>query len=82
MEVGKNTDDNTKEAKYNSIESWKEIIDAKTYTQGSFASNHFFYFLTYNDATDFKSGYSDKYVDFSSKEIYQNCINTMNSYYK
>ena len=72
-----NTDENNYEAKYNCIGSWKEIITSKNYTQGSFASNHFFYFLTYNDATDFKSGYSDKYVDFSSKEIYQNCINTM-----
>ena len=72
-----NTDDNTKEAKYNSIGSWKEIIDSKSYTQGSFASNHYFYFLTYNNASDFKSGYSNTYVDFSSKTIYENCINSM-----
>ena len=69
-----NNDDNTRFPNYNSISSWNNLMAMKNYTQGSFMSNHYFYFFTYNNVTDFSSGYSNTYVDFSSEEIYKSSV--------
>ena len=72
-----NNDDNTRFPNYNEFGSWKLVAAIKGNTQGSFDSNHKFYFLTYNDATDFSCGYSDSYVNFESKTNYQSSIQDM-----
>ena len=55
----------------------KWLVSAKNYVKGSFDSNHKFYYLNYNSISDFESGYSTGYVDFSSKEIYINACNNI-----
>ena len=48
-------------------DKYKSLIDAKAYSQGYFnnATNHF-YFITYNNISDFSSGYSTVTVDGSN----------------
>ena len=48
------------------------IFKAKNNTQGSFDSQKNYYYFTYNNASDFKGGYSSTSVDFSSKSNYEN----------
>ena len=74
-----NNDDNTRHPNHNSLGNRKYLIDNKAYTEGSFDSNYYFYFLTYNDISDFTSGYSDEYVHFDSKVIYESCVQSMTS---
>ena len=50
---------------------------AKGSMRGSFDSNHNFYFIKFNNVSDFESGYSTSYVDFSSKDSYIRAINNM-----
>jgi hypothetical protein len=52
-----------------------DIIQSKDHTQASIGSDHKFYYLTYNDASDFKSGYSESYINFNDKNSYQNSCN-------
>jgi len=51
------------------------LVLGKTYSRATFDNNHKFYFLTYNSATDFTSGYSESYVDFSDKAPYISSVN-------
>jgi len=39
------------------------ITEAKAYTQGSIDSNYNYYYFTYNNVSDFASGYSNSYID-------------------
>ena len=39
------------------------ITAAKSYTQGSIDTNYNFYYFTYNNVSDFTSGYSNSYID-------------------
>ena len=50
--------------------SVNDINTAKQYTQAYFDNNHYFYYFTYNDASDFESGYSTNYINFSSDTVY------------
>ena len=45
-----------------------DINAAKSKTQVRINSDYYFYYFTYNDASDFESGYSTNYIDFSSKD--------------
>ena len=53
----------------------KGLILGKRCSRATFDSNHKFYFLTYNSASDFTSGYSKSYVNFSNKTIYMYSVN-------
>ena len=55
----------------------KFLNHARTYSQASFDNNHIFYYFTYNNFSDFISGYSNSYVDFSSREIYRSSIDSI-----
>ena len=61
---------------WNSLGS-KSLNYPKTFIQASFDINHFFYYFTYNNVSDFISGYSNSYVDFSSKDAYISNVNSM-----
>ena len=50
----------------NQIQGSTTIIKAKKDTQGSFDSNYNYYYFTYNNVSDFASGYSNTYVDISN----------------
>jgi hypothetical protein len=65
-----------KKVSKNTIAS-KELVSAKSYMRGSFDGNHKFYFINFNSVSDFQSGYSNSYVDFSSKKNYENAVNGM-----
>ena len=56
---------------------YKIINLAKSHTQAYFNKNHKFFFFSYNDVTDFESGYSNSYVDFSGKDQYLNSIKNL-----
>ena len=53
----------------------KTLVLGKKYSNATFDDNHKFYFFTYNSATDFTSGYSKSFVDFSDKCPYENSVN-------
>ena len=59
------------------VQTYKIMYNAKKNTQAYFNENHKFYFFTYNDATDFESGFSNSYVNFNSKNEYENSIREM-----
>ena len=48
-----------------------KINAAKSKTQVCINSNFYFYYFTYNDASDFESGYSTHNIDFSNKDNFQ-----------
>ena len=56
---------------------YKIINLAKSHTQAYFNKNHKFFFFSYNDVTDFESGYSNSYVDFSGNDQYLNSIKNL-----
>ena len=58
--------------------SSKNFNQAKTYTQAYYDNNFYFYYFTFNDASDFESGYSKSYIDFSSENDYKNSVNNLN----
>ena len=39
------------------------ITEAKTYTQGSIDTNYNYYYFTYNNVSDFTSGYSNSFIN-------------------
>ena len=43
----------------NTIQGSKTLIKAKSYTQGSITDDYYFYYFTYNNISDFSSGYSN-----------------------
>ena len=50
-----------------SVDNYKDLLTAKKYTQASFHVYHFindFYYFTYNNISDFESGYSTKSIAF------------------
>ena len=49
----------------NQIQGSTTIIKAKADTQGSIDSNYYFYYFTYNNVSDFSSGYSNRHLDIS-----------------
>jgi hypothetical protein len=55
----------------------KWFLSAKSNIRGSFDSNHKFYFINFNGVSDFQSGYSNSYVDFSTKKKYEDAVNGM-----
>ena len=61
---------------WNSLGS-KSLNYPKTFIQASFDSNHIFYYFTYNNVSDFISGYSNSYFDFSSRETYRSSIDSI-----
>ena len=56
---------------------YNSISKGKLYTKASINSNNSFYYFTYNNISDFTSGYSDSYIDFSNKNNYMNSIISM-----
>ena len=54
------------------------LIEAKAYTQGSIDSNYYFYYFTYNNVSDFSSGYSNHYMDLSQRS-YANSFSATNN---
>ena len=50
----------------NQIQGITTIIKAKTDTQGSIDSDNYFYYFTYNNVSDFSSGYSNAKIDINS----------------
>ena len=62
----------------NTIASCTEIMVLKNFTQATYDNNHYFYYLAYNNVTDFESGYSKNYIDFSNKDNYQSASNNLN----
>ena len=49
--------------RYYEDNGYTDLIEAKKYGQGYFDSNYQYYFFTYNNASDFSSGYSNTNVD-------------------
>ena len=47
----------------NEVQGFTILIQAKADTQGSIDDNYNFYYFTYNNASDFSSGYSTTYLD-------------------
>ena len=62
----------------NCIESWVKLAPAKNFISATFDSSHKFYYLSCSDASDCQSGYSQNYVNFSSKEQYQSACRNIN----
>ena len=55
------------------------LIEAKTYSKGCFKNNtNDFFYITYNDISDFSSGYSTKTV--SGEAYYDNNVEVANNY--
>ena len=61
----------------NTIASVTEMILAKIHMEGSFDNNHHFRYLAYNNVSDFESGYSENYIDFSSESNYKTACNSL-----
>ena len=53
------------------------FIQSKSYFRACFDSSHYFYYFTYNNIFDFISGYSNSYIDFSSKENFISSTNNI-----
>ena len=62
----------------NCIESWVKLAPAKNFISATFDSSHKFYYLSCSNASDCQSGYSQNYVNFSSKEQYQSACRNIN----
>ena len=54
--------ENDNEIHTNIIQGSTTIIKAKADTQGSIDSNYYFYYFTYNNVSDFSSGYSNNKI--------------------
>ena len=52
----------------------KIIITAKNKVQGYFNSDKYFFYFTYNDASDFESGYSTNAISFNNDNDYKNSV--------
>ena len=52
----------------------KEINTAKNKVQGYFNSDKYFFYFTYNDVSDFESGYSTKPISFNNDNDYKNSV--------
>ena len=57
--------------------SCKDLNKAKAKTQACFNNDHYFFYFTYNDASDFESGYSTSYISFSSDSEYESSVNNI-----
>ena len=62
----------------NQVQGSTTLIEAKAYTQGSIDSNYYFYYFTYNNVSDFSSGYSNHYMDLSQGS-YPNSFSATNN---
>ena len=54
------------------------LIKAKAYTQSSIDSTYYFYYFTYNNVSDFSSGYSDNPI-ITSQDSYVNSVSITNN---
>ena len=72
-----NNDEN--EMHSNQIEGRTKIITAKSETRGSIDTNYYFYYFTYNNVTDFSSGFSNTYLDLSNSKYADSFSITKNS---
>ena len=57
--------------------SEKDITSAKNKVQAYFTSDKYFYYFTYNDATDFESGYSTSAINFNSDYEFESSVNNI-----
>ena len=57
--------------------SSKDLNKAKAKTQACFNNDRYLFYFTYNDASDFESGYSTSSINFDSDTNYESSVNNI-----
>ena len=57
--------------------SCKDLNKAKSKTQACFNNDRYLFYFTYNDASDFESGYSTNSINFNSDSEYSSSVNNI-----
>ena len=56
---------------------YESLTQTGQYSQAYFDNNHFLYYFTFNNISDFISAYSNSYIYFSRKSDYTSIINSI-----